>query len=590
MRRIPLAILTVLLALLSQVATAQPAPLTPDCRYLFIVDTSLSMTRLQESTATSISRMVETGLDGQMTPGEVFTIWTFNEDVQQHEFPLTSWSPERGEAMSSRVGEFLRSRRFRRTSNMRSFINAVYEAKRSCPRLAVFLISNGEEVIVGTPFDRNINVSYGRRFEELRSTRVPFLTVLMCQNGEIVSWAAQAANETVDLPGGPDGKPVVGRRRQPFNSNPAPVPSETIPRALGPVTNTLTLMPLPETTATPPAKEVSTPSIAEKPAAPAPPTRPSRTVVNLSSPVDPDAPRVVDPTDVAPQPKPELPKLPFTKPKPIVAEVPGTETNTPAPTKISPVADPPVEIEDDAPNQVTNKIAVVIDKPVTPPPVNASTNAAKPLISLSSTNPPAKIRRSPDIVLAATSPAAPASTSNATAAAQPVTRVIIVTQVVNVAWPQKPIPAPVPKPPAPEPSPATNAAPVTVKSNAPPTAAVEPVPQVASPDTVTNASSAAPATFAQTNKRPSFVTSPSTQFTAKPASPREPATESPSPSTSPSGDATLAATEKGLPKQWVYLGTAIALLVLAGLLGRQLMSPPLDASLISQSMDDRDNG
>jgi hypothetical protein len=612
---------TILIALTAwQIRSAETAvaPLTPDCRYLFIVDTSLSMTRLQENIAASVSRVITSGLDGQMAPGEVFTIWTFNEDVQQHEFPLTSWTPNRGTAMGERVSEFLRSRRFRREADMRALINGIYQAKRFCPRLAVFLITNGEQVLVGTPFDRQINVIYGRRFEELRGARVPFITTLICQNGEIVGWNNSAANEPLDVPNGPDGSPVVGRRRQPLSTQPAPVPSDARSPSLGPVTNRLSLTEKEPRTAKPAPAVVPVPP--DPPPSPVPAN--GRKVVELKPTIDPDAPKVVKPTEIAPKPKVELPKLPFTKPKtdplsaippeakpkpatpaPAVAPKPApapTASNAPtnrvATPSREPVADPPVEIDDNPPRSEAKRPAPTAATTYAPP----LTAKAPPVVRVKpSPEPPVEdtvkptTNRPPDVVLAASSPSP--TIDGITNKPQPLT---IITQVINVAFPQKPKPKTADVPPtpsttntpartvaAPSPSPAQpttttpaarpfEPAPLTSTTNHSPEKAVTadqpaPSPTNASPD---------PDTFSATPQ------TPASNFAGAPVpSPREPA---------PRRNETLAitSTDSRDPVQWIYLGAAVVLLILAGFTGWKLLTPPIDASLISKSMEDRDNG
>ncbi|MGB0579888.1 MAG: hypothetical protein ACPGVU_09330, partial [Limisphaerales bacterium] len=305
-------LLTIVILLTATVRPAEaattPTPLTPDCRYLFVVDTSFSMQRLQGQITASLQRMVMTGLDGQMSPGEVFTIWTFNESVYQRDYPLNSWRPELNQSMGNRVRQYMQSQRFQRKPNMRALLNALNQARQICPRIAIFLISDGEEVLVGTPFDRNVNVSYGRRFAELRASRVPFLTTLVCQDGEFVSWGVAAANEPVTIPHGPDGNLIVGRPKHAgpigptpvMTTTPAPLPivtqvSNATPKSAVPVT--------PISTNQPVAKKSPNPSRPGVITMPGPPPTARKVVELTPKQNDPNEPRVVKPTDIAPAPK-----------------------------------------------------------------------------------------------------------------------------------------------------------------------------------------------------------------------------------------------------------------------------------------------
>ena len=344
MKRIYQAILLMLVAAQAPGVDAAPQPLTPDCRYLFIVDTSLSMSRLHEKVSVTLSGMIATGLNGQMESGEIFTIWTFNDSVQQREYPLMSWTPER-QSMRNRVLQFMQAQRYRRTANMRALINAIYEAKRTCPRLAVFIVSNGQEVLVGTPFDRSINIGYGRRFEELRSAKVPFLTTLVCKDGNFIAWSVGAMNEPVKTLLGLDGKQIVGPNQQAVE--PAPIPAGSSPTPVAAVKlPTSAIVPL-VPKQMPPVTSIESPlSLRQQgirpkviilPAGP----EPVRKVIELKT-KKVEILRVVRPTEIVRQPKVKIPHTSFRKTNEIgggVSIVAVTnrpaEVPTPAPQKFA---------------------------------------------------------------------------------------------------------------------------------------------------------------------------------------------------------------------------------------------------------------
>ena len=534
---------------------AAPAPLTPDCRYLFVVDTSLSMARLQNQVSSSLSQMISSGLGGQMAPGEVFTIWTFNEAVQQREYPLNSWSPDLKQQMGNRVVQFMQNQRYRRSPNMRALINAVYQAKQTCPKLAVFLISNGQEVLVGTPFDRNINVSYGRRFEELRSAKVPFVTALLCQNGEFVGWSVGAANERVTLPLGKDGKQVVGRDLAPAT----PVMNTPAPVAVAP------LVPKPVTTNLPTAKPIATvlTNRTGRPASMRPPIitiqggpEPERKVIDLkSTKKGEDAPRVVKPTEIAPKPKIQLTRTTFRKTNDVAA------VSKPVPTNGAPVRKPSVTMQAAKLNPPkTNQVAVAMPAPQKTLTVK-ETPKPKP--------PPAKaIIPTPK---AAAPKALPAVTNTAsvvrTAPPAPEPKVIIqvVTQVVHV-----PVPA--------------------IRNTTPPKQQV--------PEVVVPSESAKPegkeTPVRNVEPKPAAVvtTAPPAQApepSVPAGSTNAPAAARPAPPEAPQSGPGLGLVTAPNMMSWVYLGIGIVVILIAIACTRKLTSRPIESSMISQSMERRDN-
>ena len=527
-------------------AADPPPPLTPDCRYLFIVDTSISMARLQAQSAGALQRMVSTGLDGQMAPGEVFTIWTFNDEVQQREYPLNSWTPELNQSMGNRVLQFMQVQRYRRTANMRALINAVYQAKRSCPRLAVFLISNGQEVLVGTPFDRNINVGYGRRFEELRAAKVPFLTTLLCQNGDFVAWSVGAANEPVRLPRGVNGEVVVGRNASPDRAGSIPVVSSSstaVPAMKAAPTAVAPLVPKQAT----PVAAVRT-NRAGLPRSMRPPIitiqggpEPERKIIDVSSASNrPAKPLVVKPTEIAPKAKIKIEKTVFRKTnevaKPVVIEGPKAVVTTPEIGMAKPT--PPA----------TNRVAVA-KPPVKPIPATATPapEPTKPVVVAPETVPavkPAVVKTKPPVVVPP----------------EPKVVIQVVTQVVMVPVPS--IPSATVKP-----APAVVVAERTVPT---------PEPEKVEPPRPSPVPAVSP------TPEPVAAVVPAVTNTAAVA--ETPPTGPPPPPASGLG---FGVAQNMMA--WVYLGLGIVVLLIAIGCIRKLANRPIEASMISQSMERRDN-
>ena len=606
MKRVWLTIVAFILAFQAY-AAAPPAPLTPDCRYLFIVDTSLSMSRLQEGVNNSVYRMVTSGLNGQIIPGEVFTIWTFNEEVQQREFPLNSWTTELNQSMGNRVLQHLQTQRYRRNANMRALINAIYQAKQTCPRLAVFLISNGQEVLVGTPFDRNINVSYGRRFEELRGARVPFLTTLLCKNGNFVGWSVNAANEPITLPRGPDGEFVVGReKQQTAGIPPAVVTVPTIQTNAPPViTPTPTVVPSKSAasmTVKPRTKSIASVVPKPIPVKPVPPPQ-KRNTINLSpepKKVAKASPRVVKPTDVAPDNRVKLTSASFTKTnqtlkgKTLTNPQETTITNTaaikkPATNAVTakvaeaPPAVKPVKVVKPEPKKTTAKTPPIVKAIETPKPKPA------PAKQVAKSKPVAKAM-APEIKVAKPKPATkPFMTTDVIASGtnepKVITRWITITQVVNVAMPtfkERPKAAP---------QKVEGSGDTVVEAageSRPEPKKVEPKkvePQKVEPKKV-EPKIATAMTEAPAKQVASFVAGPDSA-----ASDTNALVAAPSPSPNKPAPAALGVVDGGKDlTRWILLAVGVLLVILAVLTAIRLLDRPVGATYISQSMGSRDNG
>lgn len=551
------------LALLSLFAAARlpaaemmtPAvPLTPDCRYLIIVDTSLSMARMADSTASSLYQLVSSGLYGQMKEGEVFTIWTFNEAIQQREFPLNAWIPGMNQSIGHRVVQFMERQKYRRTPNMGALMNALTRARRICPKLAVLLITDGSRVIVGTPFDRTINNAYGWRAEELRAAKVPFVTVLMSDQGNFVASAVHAANEPFRLPTGPDGRPVVGQSNEPAPPPINPVIVSTIPKP----SPTAGFKPV-----VTPAQPREMREIEKPPVIPPAP----RDVIGRPN-AAPMRPRTVRPTiEISPKANTNSNVVNATDIKPRV--------KTPVPTSFS-------KQPKDSENANTN---VVIVRGTNSLPrskyITNGTNAAvrvklsrsKPLAIVTTANAvaaPVRTNRSlptqPPPGVIRTAVIAPIGTN----AAQQVPQIQIITQLVNVPVPR--VVVEIPEQRAEQNRVVTNSAVIAGASSSTVSGAAAPdaAPQVK----LVSVGGAAPGRVS-TDSKPEPAKVPNSTPALLVGGPGESKQPTPGVGARPGASA------------WIYLIVAVGVLTIALLCSKKLLQRPGDPSLISQSMEER---
>ena len=184
-------------------APAQAPARTPNVRYLFIIDHSAGLSKLAQNTQATVFEMLATGFYGQARAGEIFGVWTFNDTVDQRALPLQTWLPELNHAIATRTAKFVQSLQYRRSPRLDRAVADMLDAIKLCDSLVVFLISDGADVVVGTPFDRPINITYGHRLEELRLARRPFVTTFVSHRGEIVDWSVTAGGEKIVIPLGP---------------------------------------------------------------------------------------------------------------------------------------------------------------------------------------------------------------------------------------------------------------------------------------------------------------------------------------------------------------------------------------------------
>lgn len=534
-------------AKIAPIAPVGPSPITPDCRFLFVVDMSSAMQRAADGLYRTTHRLVASGLGGRMQEGDVFTVWTYADTVLTREFPLNAWTTDLNVALANRTHEFLAQQKFRGKSNLRPVFAELGQALAISTNLTIILISDGTDVIVGTPFDRAINITYGKRASETRSAKMPFITSLVTEQGEFTRWAVRAGLEDIGLP--VPVKPVLPVTivaQAPVIAPPPPAP-----------------MPVP---------------IVEpvKPVAPVKPAAPPVVVVAKAPEPAPPKPVPVPPVVIPPAPKPMTNAAPAPAPKPpVVSPVPVKQPDPillPATVEKKPPANLPPPVA--APKQEAKiapppppKPAVVAQKPPPPvaPPVVMPTKVELVVQPLPPVVPPAL--RQPKSVIDA---------SNALAKVE-----LLRPPTSTSAPPAQPLAARViePKPAAPKPTNVVVA--VTPRAPAAPTNSPAPKPAATPAEP-----KAAPAVTTTATNNPARTNTATTAVAEKPKAEASTgkATDS-AKAAKPTGQLALAAPR---PRDggWGYLAAAVTLLALAGAIIARLLRPRPQPSTISQSLDE----
>ena len=365
--------------LLAQTNTAR-APL-PSNRCLLVVETSRSMQRRSDATLQIVQDMLKSGLAGQLRRGDTLGVWTYNESLYAGRFPLQTWSPEVQEDITLRALAFLKDQKYEKQPSFDKVLPALNRLIKDSPLITVILISSADEKMRGTPFDDALNQFYQKWHNEQRKARMPFVTVLRAQDGQLGDFAANTPPFPVEMPHlrqetqvaetiqtklleavrtapPPTAQPLIisGKKTQPEKA-PAPKPAAArvkvdAPAPVPGATSTNKSLTVKPPTPVPPpvqiARTEAAPVVADKPSvdssakpspAPAPVTGPAVVVVTKpeTKPVAP-APAVPEAAPAVPVPAPAPKPAAIELPKPAPAPEPKP---APAPR---PVAEPKVEV------------------------------------------------------------------------------------------------------------------------------------------------------------------------------------------------------------------------------------------------------
>ena len=394
---------------------AQPAaapPESPPNRYLLVVDTSRAMEPRRRALLKTVEQLLKSGLGGQIRAGDELGVWTYNADLYAGRFPLQRWANGQEKDITARALAFLKSQKFEHLPVLDSTFPALGGVISRSPLITVILVTCGDGIMLGTPFDHRINEFWQSALEKQRAAQMPFVVVLRAQEGAIRDF-------TLNLPPSPVRMPLlVAESPVPAVSPPKPGPvmptqarsadipvrsdARTLPdfgASVGPAAapssvavlrrvdrNVLAPNSLPEAqpaaTSGNKAKALQPPKAEE--AAPVR-TQPSAILVTNEA-----GGPVPEPAPPAPAPKPELAKVDAVPPKPVaslaapvVTSNAPTATNAPPPkpppsqtetAKAEPKAMPPVNTPVLAPSHKAAEEVPPANPPLAPP---ATTEAAK---------------------------------------------------------------------------------------------------------------------------------------------------------------------------------------------------------------------
>jgi hypothetical protein len=215
--------------LLNVVLTSEAKPALSSNRYLFIVETSRSMQKRTDGVKQAVTNLLGSGMRGQLQAGDTVGLWTYNNKLHAGMFPLQDWTPEKREALTSRVLLFLGAEKYEKSPAFHNVISALDPIIENSDFLTIVIISAGDEKIAGTPFDERINNDYKLWHDQQQKARMPFITILRANHGKITDSLVTPAPFQPDLP--PLPKPVVAQKAM-SASLPIPAPAPRIAEPL----------------------------------------------------------------------------------------------------------------------------------------------------------------------------------------------------------------------------------------------------------------------------------------------------------------------------------------------------------------------
>ncbi len=340
------------------------APAPEGNRFLLIVDTSASMKSSTNDTLQAVDELLQSGASGQMHRGDTLGVWTFNTQLYPGVLPLQTWTPEMKSAIAARTGQFLTQQHYGNQSSFSTALEGTFKIIKMSDIITVFIISNGQSPMQGTPFDDQINALYAENLKEMKHNKKPIVTVLQAKSGQIIKYTVNALPWPVVVP----EAPISLKETEVAAKTPPPAETEkpVTPEATKPV-------PPPPTPATNVAQPKPAPAVAQNATPPAP--KPNPTPAAIAPP----------PAVPVPNPQPTPTPTPPSSPSPAVAQNPSPAPAVPPPNPVpvpvvkSPTAAPAKVAMNNPPPAPASKPAAHTNAPTTAtPPSSASTGKPEP--------------------------------------------------------------------------------------------------------------------------------------------------------------------------------------------------------------------
>lgn len=332
-------------------------PAGPACHYLFVVDTSYSMSRVSGMARQTVFDLVFDGMQGQMQKGDWYGIWTFDEQVATNGFAPLLYDPSLRRVQAFGASNFLKDQHGSKNTRMDRLWAELSRFSPGVNPLLVVVITDGNDRFTGTPFDERLNTFFEKNYKEYNHARKPFVITMVAVDGRFKGCTINGPRESISFQDMVKQVAAYDAANPPKETKPEPAPTpqpKTVPapavtNAVTPVAHVPAAVPQPVSLAT---TRTTPPPAAPKAAIPVSETEPAVPATNkVEAPVKTE---VVVPTNtattistqavqpLAQEPKPEskptvaTPKqeLPAQGTSQAVMEsrpAPASEVHTPAP-------------------------------------------------------------------------------------------------------------------------------------------------------------------------------------------------------------------------------------------------------------------
>jgi hypothetical protein len=176
------------------------APVVPEKRVLFIVETSRETKPSADAGRELVSTLIQSGMAELIGEGDTIGVWTFNDKASIGQLPMQRWSADSAQEIANRVAAFLKLQRYENEPKTEPLMKPLSAVIRTSPTLTIVMVTSSRTQILGTPYDIEIRSYFKEHEKEFRKKKMPFVTMFLTRRGKIVRYSVGPALGDVKIP------------------------------------------------------------------------------------------------------------------------------------------------------------------------------------------------------------------------------------------------------------------------------------------------------------------------------------------------------------------------------------------------------
>lgn len=187
-------------------SAAPPAPRHAQPRFVFLIETSLPLAGHKAELAQAVATQIESGLEGQMRPGDAFAFWTFDSVLTTNRYPLMTWAPTPGPIIVQELLRAFESLPFAGDARLDPVLQQVIRTTGDLEPVTIVVFRGAPHPVVGTPFDDKINRTLQHAKEQRTSLGPVHVARFLARKGKLMAWSLHTASgQALAVPAMADG-------------------------------------------------------------------------------------------------------------------------------------------------------------------------------------------------------------------------------------------------------------------------------------------------------------------------------------------------------------------------------------------------